>query len=78
MGVNCASEIAETLPQRITIKNIITGMLKKCFIDNPKALIDLICITIGDDCKKIGFGLHQKKSLRNEFSEAVTLKCGRK
>ena len=48
------------------------------FIDNPKALIDLICITIGDDCKKIGFSLHQKKSLRNEFCEAVPLKCGRK
>jgi len=78
MGVNCAFEIAETLPQRITIKNIITGMLKICFIDNPKALIDLICITIGDDCKEIGFGLFQIKSLSNQFCEAVSLNCARK
>jgi hypothetical protein len=52
MGVNCACEIAETLPQRIMIRNIMTDMLKICFIDNPKALIDLICITMGNDCKE--------------------------
>jgi len=52
MGVDCAFEIAETLPQRITIKNIMTDMLKICFIDNPKALIDLICITMGIECKE--------------------------
>ena len=50
-------------------------MLKIYFIDNPKALIDLICITMGNDCKKKGFGLYQNKSLRNQFCEAVSLNC---
>jgi hypothetical protein len=77
MGVNCAFEIAETLPQRITIKNIITGILKICFIDNPKALIDLICITMGIECEENRL-LYQNKSLRNQFCEAVSLKCARK
>jgi len=27
---------------------------------------------------KIGFGLYQNKSPRNQFREAITLKCGRK
>jgi hypothetical protein len=77
MGVNCAFEIAETLPQRIMIRNIMIDMLKICFIDNPKTL-DLICITMGNDCKKKGFGLYQNKSLRNQFCEAVSLNCARK
>jgi hypothetical protein len=53
-------------------------MLNICFIDNPKALIDLICITMGIECKENRLGLYQNKSPRNQFREAVTLKCGRK